>query len=69
MEDKMCRICFAGPEKEESLGRLIPPYLCKGTMRYVHVECLNYWRLRSQKKKFFFNVTNVNIKVSFNSQN
>ncbi|KAF0433752.1 E3 ubiquitin-protein ligase SSM4 [Gigaspora margarita] len=38
MEDKMCRICFAGPEKEESLGRLIPPCLCKGTMRYVHVE-------------------------------
>ncbi|KAF0493903.1 RINGv domain protein [Gigaspora margarita] len=32
MEDKMCRICFAGPEKEESLGRLIPPCLCKRTI-------------------------------------
>ncbi|CAG8767888.1 14672_t:CDS:1, partial [Acaulospora colombiana] len=32
-DDRMCRICFAGPEEEDNLGRLISPCLCKGTMR------------------------------------
>ncbi|CAG8729087.1 15534_t:CDS:2, partial [Dentiscutata heterogama] len=65
MEDKMCRICFAGPEEEESLGRLISPCLCKGTMRYVHVECLNHWRLRSQKKSSFFQCDECKYKYAF----
>ncbi|CAG8639668.1 36067_t:CDS:2 [Racocetra persica] len=65
VEDKMCRICFAGPEEEESLGRLISPCLCKGTMRYVHVECLNHWRLRSQKKSSFFQCDECKYKYAF----
>jgi hypothetical protein len=30
---KTCRICFAGEEEEEDLGRLISPCLCSGSMR------------------------------------
>ncbi|GBC01000.1 hypothetical protein RclHR1_04020026 [Rhizophagus clarus] len=64
-EDKMCRICFSGTEDESSLGRLISPCLCKGTMRYVHVECLNQWRLRSQKKSSFFQCDECKYKYAF----
>ncbi|WWD06973.1 hypothetical protein V865_005070 [Kwoniella europaea PYCC6329] len=42
--DKTCRICFSGPEEEETLGRMISPCLCTGSMRHVHVKCLNAWR-------------------------
>ncbi|WVN87906.1 uncharacterized protein L203_103103 [Cryptococcus depauperatus CBS 7841] len=31
--EKQCRICLAGPEEEETLGRLISPCLCSGSMR------------------------------------
>ncbi|CAI2183096.1 18441_t:CDS:2 [Funneliformis geosporum] len=37
-EDKMCRICFAGSEEEDNLGRLISPCQCKGTMRDFEYE-------------------------------
>jgi hypothetical protein len=32
-DDRQCRICFAGPEEEEAMGRLISPCLCSGSMR------------------------------------
>jgi len=64
-EDKMCRICFAGSEEEDNLGRLISPCQCKGTMRYVHVECLNHWRLQSQKKTSFFQCDECKYKYAF----
>ena len=38
-----CRICLGGIEE----GRLISPCLCRGTVRLVHVECLNAWRQAS----------------------
>nr|XP_031861478.1 uncharacterized protein CI109_003082 [Kwoniella shandongensis]KAA5528550.1 hypothetical protein CI109_003082 [Kwoniella shandongensis] len=43
-DERQCRICFGGAEEEDSLGRLISPCLCMGSMRYVHVECINAWR-------------------------
>ncbi|RIA90890.1 hypothetical protein C1645_138856 [Glomus cerebriforme] len=64
-EDKMCRICFSGVEDEGNLGRLISPCQCKGTMRYVHVECLNQWRLTSQKKSSFFQCDECKYKYAF----
>jgi hypothetical protein len=39
---KQCKICLGGEEPE--LGRLISPCKCKGTIKYVHLECLNQWR-------------------------
>ncbi|ORY37807.1 hypothetical protein BCR33DRAFT_721296 [Rhizoclosmatium globosum] len=54
----MCRICFCsedatedqelfdqiGQEPPIDLGRLISPCKCKGSMKYVHLSCLNEWR-------------------------
>nr|CAG8568624.1 12015_t:CDS:2 [Entrophospora candida] len=63
--DRMCRICFSGPEDEDNLGRLISPCRCKGSMRYVHVECLNRWRLRSLKRTSFFQCDECKYKYAF----
>ena len=46
-DDRMCRICFCGSED----GRLISPCLCKGSMKYVHVDCLQHWRSSSSNSK------------------
>ncbi|KAJ7169806.1 hypothetical protein C8R46DRAFT_1090077 [Mycena filopes] len=45
-EEKQCRICLAGAEDTDSLalGRLISPCLCKGSMSFVHIKCLQRWR-------------------------
>lgn len=40
--ERQCRICFGG--EEEPLGKLVSPCKCKGTMKYVHVDCLDAWR-------------------------
>ncbi|KAL1503099.1 hypothetical protein AB1Y20_011162 [Prymnesium parvum] len=45
-----CRVCYAGAEA----GRLFSPCRCSGTMRYVHVDCLNSWRLASVNPRSFF---------------
>ncbi|WVQ81186.1 hypothetical protein IAT38_003308 [Cryptococcus sp. DSM 104549] len=44
LDERQCRICFAGAEEQDMMGRLISPCMCSGTMRYVHVECINAWR-------------------------
>ena len=43
-EPPTCRICFAGEEE----GRLFSPCRCRGTMKHVHVKCLDAWRRASQ---------------------
>ena len=37
-----CRICYSEDNTKED--PLISPCLCTGTMRHVHVSCLNAWR-------------------------
>ena len=37
-----CRICYSEENSQED--PLISPCLCTGTMRHVHVSCLNAWR-------------------------
>ena len=32
-DERQCRICFGGREEEETLGRLISPCLCTGSVR------------------------------------
>ena len=41
-EGATCRICYEGAEA----GELFKPCCCDGTMKYVHVSCLNTWRER-----------------------
>eukprot|EP00475_Leptophrys_vorax_P019399 TRINITY_DN2648_c0_g2_i1.p1 TRINITY_DN2648_c0_g2~~TRINITY_DN2648_c0_g2_i1.p1 ORF type:complete len:234 (-),score=40.00 TRINITY_DN2648_c0_g2_i1:72-773(-) len=39
-----CRICL---QEESNPALLISPCGCKGSMKYVHVDCLNTWRIPS----------------------
>ncbi|KAI0307881.1 hypothetical protein B0F90DRAFT_79552 [Multifurca ochricompacta] len=47
-----CRICFDGPDP--TLGRLIRPCLCSGSVSHVHVACLQRWRNTSSNSSAFF---------------
>ncbi|KAF8971408.1 hypothetical protein BDZ97DRAFT_1753228 [Flammula alnicola] len=53
-QEKQCRICLDGVEAEKELGRLIRPCLCKGSISYVHLGCLQKWRNVSASKSAFF---------------
>eukprot|EP00656_Telonema_subtile_P022117 TRINITY_DN2318_c0_g1_i9.p1 TRINITY_DN2318_c0_g1~~TRINITY_DN2318_c0_g1_i9.p1 ORF type:complete len:220 (+),score=12.86 TRINITY_DN2318_c0_g1_i9:281-940(+) len=46
--ERTCRICLDGD------GRLISPCLCRGSSKFVHVECLNAWRAQSASNVSFF---------------
>jgi predicted nucleic acid-binding Zn ribbon protein len=45
-EKKKCRICF----EDEASSRFIAPCLCKGSQKWVHLNCLNQWRRTSANK-------------------
>lgn len=45
-EPPTCRICFSGAEA----GRLFSPCRCRGTMKHVHVHCLDAWRRASMRR-------------------
>mmetsp|Transcript_25378 Transcript_25378/g.30077 ORF Transcript_25378/g.30077 Transcript_25378/m.30077 type:complete len:271 (-) Transcript_25378:65-877(-) len=45
-----CRICFG----DSSEGKLFSPCKCKGTMGYVHVECLQKWRIEKEKSPSYY---------------
>lgn len=45
-----CRICGSGAE----VGRLISPCLCIGTLRLVHVDCINTWRRLSANPQSYY---------------
>lgn len=45
-EERQCRICFAGKEEEGTMGRLISPCLCTGSVRVSPQSCplfLSMW--------------------------
>jgi len=50
--ERQCRICLDGEDPD--LGRLIRPCLCRGTISFVHTECLNVWRRTSPSANAFF---------------
>jgi len=41
IDNRVCRICFGGVNDIIESGKLISPCKCKGSMKYVHVNCLN----------------------------
>ncbi|KAK7064290.1 RING-CH-type domain-containing protein [Favolaschia claudopus] len=63
-DDRQCRICLAGVE-ETSLGRLIKPCLCKGSISFVHVKCLQRWRNSSASQSAFFSCPQCHYKYRF----
>ena len=40
-----CRVCFEGDEVRATQGPLFQPCLCNGSVKYIHVKCLERWRL------------------------
>ncbi|KAJ9111336.1 hypothetical protein QFC20_002627 [Naganishia adeliensis] len=56
-DEPQCRICFGGPSDEPDCGRLISPCLCSGSMRHVHVGCIQQWRGTGRNKKAFMECT------------
>lgn len=63
--EKLCRICFGGVDEESELGRLFSPCKCKGSMRHVHVGCLNQWRRQAAKQESFYRCDQCHYKYSF----
>lgn len=54
-DDKpICRICYGGAEDQQTLGRLISPCRCQGTIKWVHVNCLFQWRMKSKSSKSYY---------------
>ena len=45
-DEILCRICYG----DDSVERLISPCWCTGSMKYVHLSCLNQWRSNCVKK-------------------
>ena len=42
----ICRICL---EEEPDISKLINPCRCDGSSKYVHIDCLNQWRIISER--------------------
>ncbi|KIJ68530.1 hypothetical protein HYDPIDRAFT_125170 [Hydnomerulius pinastri MD-312] len=64
-QEKQCRICFDGDESDPSLGRLFKPCLCTGSISYVHVKCLQRWRLSSTSHNAFWSCPQCHFNYHF----
>ncbi|KAJ3028295.1 UNVERIFIED_CONTAM: hypothetical protein HDU68_001975 [Siphonaria sp. JEL0065] len=52
-------------EPPSDFGRLISPCQCKGSMKYVHLECLNMWRKKTANNNSFFKCEQCNYSYHF----
>ncbi|ORX55859.1 hypothetical protein BCR36DRAFT_320399 [Piromyces finnis] len=64
-DKRVCRICFGGVNDVLESGKLISPCKCKGSMKYVHVNCLNEWRLASANKASYYQCDQCKYKYNF----
>ncbi|KAF9496124.1 hypothetical protein BDN71DRAFT_782806 [Pleurotus eryngii] len=64
-EEKQCRICLDGVDAEPELGRLFRPCLCRGSISYVHVKCLQQWRNTSSSRVAFFSCPQCHYQYRF----
>jgi len=62
-DERKCRICLEGDVP--ALGRLIKPCKCDGSIRYVHLSCLNQWRHTSTTRSAFFQCPQCRYKYHF----
>ena len=53
-DEKCCRLCFSSNENDLLLGRLFRPCRCSGTMKYIHIGCLNQWRAMAPTERSFY---------------
>ena len=61
-QDPRCRICLSDDEEN---GRLFSPCLCNGSMQYVHIICLNNWRLSGSHQSNFYECTTCQYRYQF----
>ncbi|KAI5791755.1 RING finger domain-containing protein [Peziza echinospora] len=63
-QEKTCRICLDTTtlSYDPELGRLLSPCKCRGSVKYVHEECLNRWRELSSNKKSYYQCTTCGYK-------
>jgi len=59
--ERMCRICHGGEDE----GKLFSPCKCKGSIKFVHVGCLDQWRKVSKNSQSFFQCENCHYKYNF----
>lgn len=62
-DERQCRICFSGREEEETLGRLISPCLCTGSVR-VSATCRHQLLSRADPAVCSWYVSAVSISVN-----
>jgi hypothetical protein len=48
------------------VGRLISPCRCRGTMKFVHLQCLNSWRYASPNRRSVYQCDQCGYKYHFN---
>jgi len=63
----ICRICFDSEDGGED-GKLFRPCNCKGTMAWIHIECLNKWRTQSANTVAFWECPTCKFKYHLGSQ-
>ncbi|KAH7928554.1 hypothetical protein BV22DRAFT_1082915 [Leucogyrophana mollusca] len=64
-EEKQCRICFGDESDRQELGRLIRPCLCKGSLSYVHIGCLQKWRNSTISQSAFYSCPQCRYRYHF----
>eukprot|EP00928_Gymnodinium_smaydae_P050708 TRINITY_DN34274_c0_g1_i1.p1 TRINITY_DN34274_c0_g1~~TRINITY_DN34274_c0_g1_i1.p1 ORF type:complete len:334 (-),score=50.64 TRINITY_DN34274_c0_g1_i1:51-1052(-) len=52
-ELRCCRICLDS-EEDAATGRLFSPCRCSGSMRFVHVACLDQWRATAANEAAYY---------------
>ncbi len=62
-QSRVCRICF--DSEETPSNPLLRPCRCRGSMAYVHCECLNEWRRQSVNPKSFYECDTCKFKYQF----
>ena len=73
-QEKTCRICLSGAEDgilfpsylcTYFVGRLISPCRCRGTMKFVHLTCLNSWRYASPNERSVYQCDQCGYRYNF----
>lgn len=63
-DEPMCRICFETGSDGES-GPLFRPCSCRGSMAWVHMECLDHWRKSSVNPRSFYRCDQCHFEYRF----
>eukprot|EP01084_Bolivina_argentea_P176220 304996_1 len=53
-DHKQCRLCFSSEDENPLLGQLFQPCRCSGTMKWIHVKCLNEWRAVAPNARSYY---------------